>query len=105
MFVAGITTLVVGLIVLIPGTIFVIRKCISFLRTTKKISVESDEYIEVHRNNPAISEPYATLQPQSESRPLQEPSNDTYEECEMTPKVEIYQNVEEDQGKRKTPTK
>lgn len=26
MFVAGITTLVVGLIVLIPGTIFVIRK-------------------------------------------------------------------------------
>ncbi|VDI29986.1 Hypothetical predicted protein [Mytilus galloprovincialis] len=65
MFAAGITTLVVGLIVLIPGTIFVIRKCILGLRTTKKISVESDEYIEVHRSNPAVSEPYSILQPQS----------------------------------------
>ncbi|CAG2234987.1 unnamed protein product [Mytilus edulis] len=100
MFAAGITTLVVGLIVLIPGTILVIHKCILGLRTTKQISVESDEYIEVHRSNQAVSEPYSTLQPQSESRPFQEPSNDTYEECGMTTAVDIYQNVEEDQGKR-----
>lgn len=28
-------------------------------------SCRSDEYIEVHRSNPAVSEPYSTLQPQS----------------------------------------
>ncbi|XP_063442623.1 uncharacterized protein LOC134722920 [Mytilus trossulus] len=104
MFVAGITTLVVGLIVLIPGAIFVIRKCISGLRTKKTISVESDEYIKVHRSNPTVSEPYSTLQPQSESRPLQEPSNDTYEECGMTTAVDFYQNVEEGPGKEQTTT-
>ncbi|XP_071173537.1 cell adhesion molecule CEACAM1-like isoform X2 [Mytilus edulis] len=112
-FAAGITTLVIGLIVLIPGTIFVICKC---LRTIQKLSAASDEYIEVHRSNPAVAEPYSTLQSQSESRhlqepesrslqepesrSLQEPSNDTYEECGMTTAVDIYQNVKEESSFR-----
>ncbi|XP_052059593.1 uncharacterized protein LOC127700214 isoform X1 [Mytilus californianus] len=104
MFAAGITTLVFGLIALIPGTFFAIRKC---LKTMKKISVQSDEYTDVKRSNPAFSDQYSSLQPQSESRPLQEPSNDTYEEFGITPEVAVYQNIEEGSGKekKKTPTK
>ncbi|CAC5373118.1 unnamed protein product [Mytilus coruscus] len=89
-FVAGITTLVFGLISLIPGTFFVIRKC---LKTMKNISVQSDEYTDVKRSNPAFSDHYSSLQPQSESRLLQEHSNDTYEEFGITPDVDVYQNI------------
>ncbi|XP_052059599.1 uncharacterized protein LOC127700216 [Mytilus californianus] len=98
MFAAGITTLIFGLIALIPGTFFAIRKC---LKTMKKISVQSDEYTDVTRRNPAFSDQYSSLQPQSESRPLQEPSNDTYEECGITPESDVYQNIEEGSGKEK----
>ncbi|CAG2188215.1 unnamed protein product [Mytilus edulis] len=89
---AGIATLVVGLAALVAASVFLIR---NRLKSKNVIPKESDGYIEVQRSNPVFTEPYSTLQSQPESRPLQEPSTETYDECGIAPDVDTYQSIED----------
>ncbi|XP_076109603.1 cell adhesion molecule CEACAM5-like [Mytilus galloprovincialis] len=55
---------------------------------------ESAGYNEVQRSNPVFTDSYSTLQSNLESRPIQDPSWDIYEECGIAPDVSTYENFE-----------
>lgn len=89
-FVVGIVTLVVGLLSLTASVIFIVRN--SFKNKTIKSS-KSDDYTCVQRGNPAFIDEYSTLHSKIESRPSQEQSSHTYEECERKTEAHQYRNV------------
>ncbi|CAC5421802.1 unnamed protein product [Mytilus coruscus] len=91
MFVAGVVTLVVGLLSLTISVIFVVRN--SLKNKTLK-SAKTDEYTGVQRSNPAFTDAYTTLHSDIEPRALQEQIINTYEECERTPEAHAYSSVD-----------
>ncbi|CAG2236074.1 unnamed protein product [Mytilus edulis] len=91
MFGVGIATLVVGLGALISAiTFFLVKR----VKTKNVRPNESAGYNEVQRSNPVFTDSYSTLQSNPESRPIQDPSWDIYEECGIAPDVSTYENFE-----------
>ncbi|XP_071176356.1 uncharacterized protein [Mytilus edulis] len=84
MFGVGIATLVVGLGALISAiTFFLVKR----VKTKNVRPNESAGYNEAQRSNPVFTDSYSTLQSNLESRPIQDPSWDIYEECGIAPDV------------------
>ncbi|XP_076110544.1 limbic system-associated membrane protein-like [Mytilus galloprovincialis] len=78
MFLAGIITLVVGLLGFMALVLFVVR---NRLKNKTIESSKTDQYIDVQRSNPAFTDAYTTLQSDIETREHQEQITNTYEEC------------------------
>ncbi|XP_052063079.1 carcinoembryonic antigen-related cell adhesion molecule 1-like [Mytilus californianus] len=81
-FVAGLVTLVVGLLSLTTAIICIVRqRC----KNKAPQSCKSDEYTNVQRSNPAFTDAYTTLQSDMETRPHQEQCGNIYDECRGRP--------------------
>ncbi|XP_052067799.1 hemicentin-1-like isoform X2 [Mytilus californianus] len=91
MFVAGIVTLVIGLVSLTGAVIFVVR---NGLKNKALNSSKSVDYSDVQRSNPAFTDAYTTLQSNIESTVPSEQIINTYEECERNPEAHTYSSVD-----------
>lgn len=100
MFVAGIVTLVVGLLSLTITVIFVVRNS---LKKKTLTTSKTDEYTGVQRSNSAFTDAYTTLHSDIESRALQEHIINTYEECGRTLEANTYSSVDKMESETRQP--
>ncbi|XP_063416734.1 muscle, skeletal receptor tyrosine-protein kinase-like [Mytilus trossulus] len=91
MFLAGIVTLVVGLLSLISSVLFVVR---NRLKNKTIESSKTDQYSDVQRSNPAFTDPYTTLQCDIGARAHQEQMTNTYEECGIIREAQANNSID-----------
>ncbi|XP_063442035.1 hemicentin-1-like [Mytilus trossulus] len=91
MFLAGIVTLIVGLMSLTAAVIFVVR---NGLKNKALNSSKFVEYSDMQRSNPAFTDAYTTLQSNIESTVPSEQTINNYEECGRTHEANRYSSVD-----------